>query len=161
MLSVSKAGRWLPTTSAARYNSTAPVTCTPLCSHTIFCPTTKLPLQHTVTTQFIAHPVAIPMLPGSSIMLLCSLSPAAWSGILVYSVFHSCVSKEAKMEKAWIITMEQERAVAICFQGRGGNWTSTIRAGVCSVLSPSATVLQGITLKKHMHRAGGVSGLTH
>lgn len=65
------------------------------------------------------------------------------------------------MEKAWVITMEKERAVAICFPGRGGNWTSIIRAGVCSVLSPSATVLQGITLKERMQGAGGVSGLTH
>ena len=140
VLSVSKVGQWLPTPAAAGYRNTAPVTCTISpshhCAHTpsSFL-TTKQGLQHTVTLQFTAHPVVIPVLPGSSIVPLCSLSPAAWSGVLVYLVFHSCASKEVKMEKAWIITVQQERDAAACFPARAGNWTSTIRTGFLSCLS--------------------------
>lgn len=122
--------------TAAGHSNTAPVAHTISHSHhgahTPLLPHNKQGLQHWVTLQFTAHPVVIPVPPGSSIVLLCALNSAPSSGVLLYLVFHSCASEGVKMEKAWVVSMRER--FSSCFPARRGNWTSDSRTGFCSCL---------------------------
>lgn len=140
LLSVSKVGQWLPTTSADYSNRMVTVTCTTSTSH--HCAHTRSSSSRPNKVCSTQPHCSSQLAPWS--YLCCLALPLCLPAVSAQQLglWHWCIQsstavpgRRQKTEKAWIITMHQERDAAACFPARGGNWTSNIRTGFCSHLS--------------------------